>query len=43
MVREIESRGGQISCGSEVGRILIEQNRVTGVELADGCLRFSQC
>ena len=36
MVREIESRGGRISCGSEVKRIRIEQNRVTGVELEDG-------
>ncbi len=36
MVREIESRGGRISCGSEVKRIQIEQNRVTGVEFADG-------
>jgi phytoene desaturase len=36
MVREIEARGGRISCGAEVERIRIEQNRVTGVELAYG-------
>ena len=36
MVREIESRGGRISCGSEVKRIRIEKNRATGVELEDG-------
>jgi len=36
MVREIEARGGAISCGAEVKRIRIEDNRVTGVELGDG-------
>jgi phytoene dehydrogenase-like protein len=36
MVREIAARGGRISCGTEVTRIRIEQNRATGVELADG-------
>lgn len=36
MVAMIEARGGYVTCGAEVARILHAGGRATGVELADG-------
>jgi len=35
-VRLIEERGGTVRCGADVGRILVADGRVTGVELVGG-------
>lgn len=36
LVRCLESHGGELRCNAEVARILVQDGRATGVELADG-------
>lgn len=36
LVRCLESHGGELRCNAEVTRILVQDGRATGVELADG-------
>jgi phytoene dehydrogenase-like protein len=36
IVRTLADLGGRIRCGAKVGRILVEQNKAVGVELASG-------
>lgn len=36
LVRRLEARGGRVVCDSPVRRIVVEQGRAVGVELADG-------